>query len=475
MDLKPTFSIVTLGCKVNQYDSWQLARQLKEKGLRQVPFGVAADVVIVNSCTVTHVAEAKARKMLSRARRSSPQGLVVFTGCTAEILLQRGIRLEQADLMVGNADKAFLADRIIELVQGRKQLSERKEKLSLPYFQPFQDEQDDGVHERVRAFLKVQEGCDKFCTFCIIPFTRGMPRSKPIEQVVDEAKELVNDFGFPEIVLTGVCLTLWGREFGLTLADLLEHLHQVEGLKRIRLSSLDPRDIEERLMKTCANLPKVCHHFHISLQSGDDKILEKMGRGHDCHYFQKVVDAFREAMPDAAFTTDIMVGFPGETDYHFENTVKFVNEIGFSRLHVFKYSPRPGTKASELSGHVPHEVAETRAQRLIEVGKELWRKYALKFIGTEQEVLVERCSPTSENGVGFIASGLTSNYLKVLWKSDKPIEAGEILKVQIVEIDEVQSHLVGKTEVSSFEVCGKIEMPKMTSFSLAPAVAEKEG
>lgn len=265
VERQPTFSIVTLGCKVNQYDSWQLARQLKEIGFRQVPFGAPADVVIVNSCTVTHVAEAKSRKMLSRARRVSPKGVIVFTGCTAELLLQRGIKPENADIVAGNIEKQFLAERIVEMVRER---GLQLELQPLPYAQSLQDEPDDGVHERVRAFLKVQEGCDKFCTFCIVPFTRGQPRSKPLRQVIEEAEKLVYDFGFPEIVLTGVCLTLWGREFDLTLVDLLERLSEIEGLKRIRLSSLDPRDIDERLIRTCSELPKVCpHHRSPQLES----------------------------------------------------------------------------------------------------------------------------------------------------------------------------------------------------------------
>lgn len=448
MDRKPSFSIVTLGCKVNQYDSWRLARQLRAKGFRQVPFGAPADVVIVNSCTVTHVAESKSRKMLSRARRASPKGIVVFTGCTAELLLQRNIRLEQADLMVGNLDKESLADRIVEVVRERMNSSAEANEQVLPYFQPFQDEQEDEVHERVRAFLKVQEGCDKFCTFCVIPFTRGLPRSKPLQQVLEEAEELVYEFGFPEIVLTGVCLTLWGREFGMELSDLLERLHEIEGLKRIRLSSLDPRDINERLIHSCAELPKLCHHFHISLQSGDDEILEAMGRGHNCEQFLKIVEAFRNAMPDAAFTTDIMVGFPGETETHFENTLNFVREVGFMRLHVFRYSPRPGTKAAELPNQVPPEVADERAHRLIELSKELWRNFAVQFIGTNQAVLIERSTKSEEDHEDmFVASGLTSNYLKVKIRSNEPIQPGELVTVKITGIDADKGELFGSVSV----------------------------
>lgn len=444
VDRFPTFSIVTLGCKVNQYDSWQIARQLKAKGFKQVPFGAPADVIVVNSCTVTHVAEAKSRKMLSRARRASPQGLIVFTGCTAEFLLQRGVKLEHADLILGNKEKPNLVDHIVEFVSERVLASPSPSSEFQPYSQPLLEEQEDEVHERVRAFLKVQEGCDKFCTFCIVPFTRGMPISKQLEQVVEEAEELVYEFGFPEIVLTGVCLTLWGREFGLTLADLLERLSEIEGLRRIRLSSLDPRDIDRRLIQTCAELPKVCRHFHISLQSGDDEILKAMGREHSREDFRKIVNDFRNAMPDAAFTTDVMVGFPGETERHFENTLKFVKEIGFMRLHVFRYSPRPGTKAAELTNRVPPEVMEERAHRLIELGKELWQQFAKRFVGTEQLVLVERCSQIGENGGGFIVSGLTSNYLKVHWKSPQPVPLGEILPVEIIGLEPDEGRVLGE-------------------------------
>ncbi len=444
MDGRPTFSVVTLGCKVNQYDSWQLARQLKAKGFKQVPFGAPADVVIVNSCAVTHVAEAKSRKMLSRARRVNPKGFVVFTGCTAELLLRRGVNLEHADLIVSNKEKHLLVEQICELVCERD-FSALPEENLLPYSQPFQEEHDDGVHERIRAFLKVQEGCDKFCTFCIVPFTRGEPRSKPLSQVLEEAEELVYEFGFPEIVLTGVCLTLWGREFGLRLENLLERLHEIEGLKRIRLSSLDPRDIDEGLIRTCAELPKVCHHFHISLQSGDDEILRAMGRNHNCEQFRKIVEAFRNAIPDVAFTTDIMVGFPGETETHFENTVRFVQEIGFTRLHVFRYSPRPGTKAAELTNTVPSEVADERAQRLIELSKELWRKFAERFIGTKQVILVERCLEARENGsdVKFVVSGLTGNYLRVNCRAYEPIHPGTLLTVKFVEIEPERGEVLG--------------------------------
>lgn len=443
MERKLTFSIATLGCKVNQYDSWQIAKQLEARGFRQVPFGAQADIVIVNSCAVTHVAEAKSRKILSRARRASPQGFVVFTGCAAELSLRRGILLEHADLIVGNEEKCFLVERICELVCQRS-LPIPPKTRHLSHLQP-REEVVGEVHERVRAFLKVQEGCDKFCTFCIVPFTRGMPRSKPLQQVVEEAEELVCEFGFPEIVLTGVCLTLWGREFGLTLADLLEKLHEIDGLKRIRLSSLDPSDIDERLICTCAELPKVCHHFHISLQSGDDEILKAMGRGYNREQFRKVVEAFRRVIPDAAFTTDIMVGFPGETETHFENTLQFVREIGFMRLHVFRFSPRPGTKAADLPNAVPPKVADERAHRLIELSKELWLKFAERFVGTKQLILVERFSEAKENGDkrSFLVSGLTGNYLKVNCRTNETIPLGALLPVKIVGVESEKGEVFG--------------------------------
>ncbi len=454
---RPTFSIVTLGCKVNQYDGWQIARQLRAKGFRQVPFGAPADVVIVNACTVTHVAEAKSRKMLSRARRMSPHGFIVFTGCAAELLLQRGVQLEHADLMVGNAGREQLAELIAERIRHRSPSPSNI--TPLPYGQPLLDEPNDGVHERVRAFLKVQEGCDKFCTFCIVPTTRGMPRSKPLEQVIAEARELVEEFGFPEIVLTGVCLTLWGREFGLTLSDLLQAVHNIPGLRRLRLSSLDPRDIDERFIRTCAELEKLCPHFHISLQSGDDEILQAMGRGHDRAYFLQLIDTFRAAIPNAAFTTDIMVGFPGETEAHFENTVQFVRQVGFMRLHVFRFSPRPGTPAASLPNPVLPQVAEERANRLIAVSRELWEQFAQRFLGTVQEVLVESCRLEADGtSPRYALSGLTGNYLRVRWTSPHPVEEGNLVPVRLVafaserevlEGEAVEHHFLARLDASS--------------------------
>lgn len=447
MDKNLTFSIVTLGCKVNQYDSWQLARQLKAAGFKQVPFGALSDVTIVNSCAVTHVAEAKSRKVLARARRANPQGFIVFTGCTAELMLQRGIYLEHADLIVGNKEKEHLVERICKLLEEHKSISLFPENhtLNLHVF-----ENNSEVHERVRAFLKVQDGCDKFCTFCVVPFTRGMPRSKSPSQVLEEAEELVYEFGFPEIVLTGVCLTSWGREFGLGLADLIERLHNIDGLKRIRLSSLDPCDIDERLIRTCAELPKVCHHFHLPLQSGDDEILKAMGRGYTCEQFHKVAETFRKFMPDSAFTTDIMVGFPGETETHFKNTLRFIGEVGFMRLHVFKYSLRPNTKAAELNNTVSSEVADKRAQQLIELSKELWQEFASRFVGTRQIVLIERCSRVKGSDDGFIASGLTSNYLRVNCRVPNPVSLGSLLTVEIIGIEpekgEVLACIAGSDE-----------------------------
>lgn len=444
MQRQPTFAIATLGCKVNQYDSWQLARALRAKGFRQVPFGAPADVVIINSCTVTHVAEAKSRKLAARARRVSPDGLVILTGCAAELMVQRGISLPSVDLLAGNDVKPELPDRIVALLKERWRQASAPSVDPLPYAQPLMDEPSDETHERARAFLKVQEGCDKFCTFCVIPFTRGQPRSKPMAQVLEEAAELVNDLGFREIVLTGVCLTLWGREWGLTLADLLQRLHDLEGLERLRLSSLDPRDLDEAFARCCAELPKVCRHFHISLQAGDDDLLRAMGRGHDRAYFRALVAAFRRHMPDAAFTTDVMVGFPGETEEQFANTVAFVREIGFMHLHVFRFSPRPGTVAATLRPTVPAEVAEARAAQLSALSKELWQKFAQQFVGTTRRVLVETCRPLGEPPLpdGFELSGLTDNYLRVRWIADRPAPIGAVLPVRLVAVHE-QGFIVG--------------------------------
>ncbi len=433
-----TFSVATLGCKVNQYDSWRLCRQLREYGFRQVPFGVPADVVIINSCTVTHVADAKSRKMVSRARAASPSGLVVLTGCSAELLNRQGSTLPAADLIAGNAEKEDLIRLILEKVETLT--SARSSGAHSPYGDDYVDDPD-GVHERIRGFLKVQEGCDKFCTFCVLPYTRGAPRSKPIGDVLEEATEMVSLFGFREIVLTGVCLSLWGKEWGLSLNDLIAQVQTVPGLLRIRLSSLDPRDLSPDLVRRWADLPLLAPHFHISLQSGDDEVLTNMGRGHTTAYYERLIETVRETVPDATITTDILTGFPGETDRQFENTVNFVRKMNFLKVHAFRFSPRPGTPAADWKPFVPPSVAQERCQRLTDVSRQNWRKVVQRFMGQERPVLVER---SDQCGNGWANSGLTDNYLRVRWQTADPRLPGSLVTVLLDRVGQEGEWIVGQ-------------------------------
>ncbi|MCS7224075.1 MAG: tRNA (N(6)-L-threonylcarbamoyladenosine(37)-C(2))-methylthiotransferase MtaB [Armatimonadetes bacterium] len=430
MEERRTFSIATLGCKVNQYDSWRLAGQLKAKGLRQVPFGVPADIVIVNSCTVTHVADAKSRKILSRARSSSPQGLVVLTGCAAELLKKKGEKVPGADLIAGNSEKENLPALLLSWLAKRTPVP--LSSGDSPYGSDWSAD-DEPAHERVRGFLKVQDGCDKFCTFCIIPHTRGLPRSKPIKEVLKEAREMVEVYGFREIVVTGVCLSLWGKEEGNNLNDLIRRLHEVPDLLRIRLSSLDPRDLNADMIRQWRDLPLLCPHFHISLQSGDDEILERMGRGHSTAYYLNLVETIRHYLPTATVTTDILVGFPGETEQHYENSLTFVRQVNFLKVHTFRFSPRPGTPAADWRPQVPPQIAQERCQRMIAASKEMWRKIVEGFAGQRAKVLVERSDPMDGT---YCHTGLTENYIRVRWTSPETRPVGSLVTVVLGKVGE---------------------------------------
>lgn len=412
MRSKPTFVIVTLGCKVNQYDSWAIARELKALGFDELSFGSEADVYIVDTCTVTHVADAKSRKTVKRARRFAPNGVVVVTGCAATLSKRgEGSTFDVADLIADNNEKDGLAKRIAGLVWKRWGKPGQEST-------PAPEEQVGRIDGtcRVRAMLKAQDGCDKFCSFCIIPFTRGQPRSKRVDKVIEEAKELV-DLGYAELVLTGVCLGMYGQDLNggnVNLAHLLERLNNVDGVKRIRMSSLDPRDITSILIESAAALPKVCDHMHISLQSGDDEILKAMRRGYTCSDYHHLIDKIRASIPDAAITTDIMVGFPGETKTYFENTCRFVEQIGFAQMHIFRYSTRPGTIAALVDKPASPPEAEERSRTLLNLSGKLYQRYASRFAGSQLQVLVETTEAHDDH---WKATGLSSNYLRVAWES----------------------------------------------------------
>lgn len=417
-------AIATLGCKVNQYDSNALAGMFVRRGYRIVDFDETADVYVINTCTVTHIGDRKSRQLIRRAVRKNPGAFVVVTGCYAQVSPGEVKALPGVDLVVGTQERERIVDLVEEALKGRcprrsagEVWEEEKEFGILPA--------PDGG-DRVRAFLKIQEGCSSFCTYCIVPYARGPLKSRRPEDVLEEAKGFLAR-GFKEIVVTGTHAGAYGRDLdGETdLAGLLEALVKLPGLARLRISSVEPQDVGPRLIAVVAAHEKICRHLHIPLQSGDDTILKRMNRRYTSSSYRTLIVSLRRSVPEVAVTTDVMVGFPGETGEQFQKTYAFVREMAFSRLHVFKYSPRRMTPAALMPDQVPAPVKEERSRLLIALGEELARSYALSYAGRVVEVLVEE--PSREFPGCF--EGLTGNYLRVVFPAPAGLR-GELVAVR---------------------------------------------
>ncbi len=403
----------TLGCKVNHYETAAMAELFTAAGHQVVDFSKPADAYIVNTCTVTAVADQKSRQMLSRAHAQSPDALVVAVGCYSEVAREKVAALPGVDLVLGTGGRRD----IVSLVE-RSLLGERPDGAVEPPFARRSFEELSAVADsRTRATLKVQDGCVSFCTYCAIPFARGALRSRSVESCRRELLALVEK-GYQEIVLTGIELTEYGKDLSghPTLNDLIR-LADDCGVERLRLGSLDPRFADETFARTCAESRSLCHQFHLSLQSGSDTVLSRMNRRYTTEEYRQNADRLRACMPDTAITTDVIAGFPGETEAEHGETAAFLRQVGFARIHVFPYSRRPGTKAASMPGQLTRQEKARRARELIIVGEELERAFVDRQIGTVQQVLME------EDGTGY-----TRNYVRVRC----PGSAGEPVTVRIV-------------------------------------------
>lgn len=418
----------TLGCKVNQCDTAELAREFRARGHEIVSFDTPADVYVINTCTVTHQSDVKSRKAVHQARRRSPGAVVVVTGCGAAVaprafpgasvvaetrdsaeivrLAEEAAGVRGTGCLASGAAVGLTREAAVGSEQERRAMR-RGDAASESGFDP-------GIWRwvlgRNRAFLKVQEGCEQFCTYCIVPYARGPSRSIPPDRCLERATQFAKA-GFKEIVLTGTHLGAYGKDLDppVSLEELLRSLHgKVAGAARLRLSSLEPLEVTGELIDAVASLSWVCHHFHIPVQSGSDRILSAMGRPYSVRDYLAIIGEIRGRLPDAAITTDVMVGFPGETDADFEDTVKLVRAAGFSRLHVFRYSPRPNTPAYAMKGRVRPEVARERSSLLVQLGAELASRFHLRHVGRVHEVLVE---DEVEAGTGRL-QGLTRTYVR---------------------------------------------------------------
>lgn len=441
--MNKTAAFYTLGCKVNQYETEALADLFRKKGYRIVDYAQKADVYVINTCTVTHLSDRKSRQMIRRAKKNNPEGIVAVMGCYAQIKWKDIKKIPGVDLILGTGDRLKVVDFIEEIKAGRDHVSFRDSGASTkPVVKvgelrniPF-EEMPLGEISRTRAFIKIEDGCDHFCTYCLVSHARGPVRSRNIDNILQEVERLVSH-GAKEIVLTGVNLGAYGRDLksDISLAEVILNIQKVPGIERIRLSSLEVTNFTMELIEVVNNSDKVCRHLHIPLQSGDDYILKKMNRRYQVDEYRKLVCFLRYLMPDLALTTDVMVGFPGEKDFNFNNTYNFVEEMAFSRLHVFKYSPRSGTPAARFPDQVSPEDKDYRSRRLSELGNRLALEYSRRFVGREVGVLFEEEKP------GGFLEGLTEHYLRVRAKAAAVLK-GEIIAVKVTETK--GHYLIGK-------------------------------
>lgn len=413
-----------LGCKVNAYETEAMQEMLEQAGYEIVPFKEGADVYVINTCTVTNIADRKSRQMLHRARKMNPDAIVVAAGCYVQAQDKNGVVDPCIDIVLGNNKKKDLIRALEEYqdAHGMKDvedISRTKEYESLHLTKP-------GDH--TRAYIKVQDGCNQFCTYCIIPYARGRVRSRETEDVLEEVKTLAGN-GYKEVVLTGIHLSSYGIDFDgeRHLLDLIQAVHGIDGIERIRLGSLEPGIITEEFAKAISELPKMCPHFHLSLQSGCDATLKRMNRRYTSAEYVERCRILRKYFENPALTTDVIVGFPGETEEEFEESRAFVDSIDFYETHIFKYSRREGTKAAVMENQVSESIKAERSNVLIELGEKKRRAYEESFIGKEVEVLVEE---DVEIDGKTVQTGHTKEYMKIALQTNENLK-NCVVKVQI--------------------------------------------
>lgn len=421
-----TVAFYTLGCKVNNYDTEALSEIFEKQDYKIVNFEEKADVYVVNSCTVTNSGDRKSRQMIRKAKRTNDDAVIVVAGCYAQTSSQELLEMPEVNMVIGNKNRKKIVD-FVERIQ-----EDKDEKMNvvgdIMKERVYEDLSVDEMKGKTRAFIKIQEGCNQFCSYCIIPYARGPIRSRQAASVVKEVKRLV-DAHYKEVVLTGIHVASYGKDLEEgSLIELIEWIHQIEGLKRIRLSSIEPRLLTHDFLERLSKLPKFCPHFHISLQSGSDHILKAMKRKYSTKEYKQIIDDVRLFFPDVSITTDIMVGFPGEKDVDFKESYSFAKEIAFSKIHVFKYSPREGTPAANYPNQVGGQKKDQRSKQLIALAMELEKKFYDQFLAGKREVLFERKQDTKSNTY----EGLTDHYIRVLCQSEKNIE-GCILPVILDE------------------------------------------
>ena len=422
----PKVAFYTLGCKVNQYDSDAMAELFLNRGYEIVDFhSNDADIYIINTCDVTNESARKSRQTIRKATRNNPKAQVAVVGCYAQLESKEVAALPGVTLVVGTKDRHRIVDLLEEAIKKDEQVIAVEDIMKERTFEEIAFK---GHRQRTRAFLKIQEGCNMFCSYCIIPYARGPIRSRSLEGIINETKSLAQD-GFKEIVLTGIHLGLYGLDFekeDLHLLNVIKRISEIEGICRIRLSSIEALELTDEFLNGVRDIRKFCHHFHVPLQSGSDTVLKRMNRRYTTKDFMQRIDYIRQIMPDAAITTDVIVGFPGETEDEYKETVEFIQKIGFTKLHVFPFSPRRKTPAAKMPNPIKRSIKQERSHKLIDLSLKLEEEFRTQFVGKKREVLFE------EKKDDDIYEGLTDNYMKVLASSTSDIR-NQVLEVELAE------------------------------------------
>lgn len=408
-----------------------MIQKFKEAGYEILDFSEKADIYIINTCTVTSIADKKSRQFLRQAKKLNSNSVVVAVGCYVQVAKEKLEKIPEIDLCLGTNEKPNIVSYVEKFLKNKKKENNIEDVFKNPEYSDFGDIT---YTEKTRAVIKVQDGCDRFCSYCIIPYARGRVRSRKPENVIKEITDIAKK-GIKEVVITGIHVASYGKDFknNYYLIDLLEDINKISGIERIRLGSIEPLLITDEFIKRISKLEKVCHHFHLSLQSGNNETLKRMNRRYTIEEFEKVVDRIRRSYNDSILTTDIIVGFPGETDEEFEKTYEFLREIKFYKMHIFKYSIRQGTEASKMLNQILPEIKDKRSKKLLELSDKQEKEYLNSYIGKTVEVLFEEREKE-------YYKGHTANYLVVKVKTNEDLN-NKLINVKLISVDNLE--LVG--------------------------------
>ena len=415
----------TLGCKVNQYETEAMLELFEKEGYEKAETEDYADVYVINTCTVTHMSDRKSRQYIRRMKKKNPDAIIAVVGCYSQVSPEEILSIDEVNLVMGTNDRKKIVEEVKKIDASRK-VSTVDDIMKVKAFEEIEINKTNG---KTRAFMKIQDGCDRYCSYCIIPYARGRVRSRDLESIVKEVENLAAN-GYKEVVLTGIHVASYGKDIkdsDIKLLDVIKQINDIEGIERIRLSSVEPILFTDEFVEAVSTMDKVCPHYHLSLQSGCDETLKRMKRRYTTEEYKTIVDRLRAAIPNVSITTDVIVGFPGETNEEFDKTYEFLKDIELTHMHIFKYSPRKGTPAATMENQVDPSTKHDRSEKLLQLNEENFNKFGQKMLDKEFNVLFEQ--KVGDNKY----EGLTENYVKVIVESDNDISE-QILKVKIKDV-----------------------------------------